>query len=65
PRGQVEDYMGVHTMLTGLRGITSPFLGFFLICKVSPAIAAYVGAGLVLISCFIFIPLREQVTKDQ
>ncbi len=65
PRGQVEDYMGIHTLLTGLRGISSPFLGFFLISEISPGMAAWVGAALVFISCFIFMPLRKDVCVGQ
>jgi len=59
PEGKVEDYMGIHTMTTGLRGITAPFLGFFLISDINPQMAGLVGAGLILISCIIFIPLHR------
>jgi hypothetical protein len=61
PDGKVEDYMGIHTMTTGLRGISAPFLGFFLISGVSPAVAAFAGAALIFISCFIFLPLRKDL----
>ena len=59
PDGRVEDYMGIHTMTTGFRGITAPFLGFYLISEISPAAAGLVGAALILISCFIFLPLHK------
>lgn len=57
---RAEDYMGLHTLTTGLRGITSPFLGFFLIGCISPLSAAVVGAGLIVVSCGIFWPLRNE-----
>lgn len=57
---KTEDYMGLHTLTTGLRGITSPFLGFFLIGSINTLSAAMVGAGLIVISCFIFWPLRNE-----
>jgi hypothetical protein len=55
--GRTADYMGVHTFLTGLRGLLGPFLAYRMIATMSIIQVAWLGAGLVLLSNWIFLHL--------
>lgn len=55
PKNQVGIYMGIHTMLTGLRGIIAPFVGAMLIGGVGIGNTFLVGFGLMIISTVMMI----------
>ena len=55
PRHQVGLYMGIHTMLTGLRGIVAPFLGAWLIGSSGMGNTFLFAAGLMVISTVMMI----------
>ena len=59
PPEKTAAYMSVHTATTGIRGILSPFLGFFLIAQFGPAPTAWLASGLALFSILINIPLIQ------
>ncbi len=50
-------YMSVHTFTTGIRGVLSPFLGFYLLSAVGATGTAGIGSGLVLLSILIVFAL--------
>lgn len=62
PPESVADYMGVHTFMTGVRGIIAPFLGFYLAESFSLQTISFFGASLILVSIFMLLPeaLKEQ-----
>ncbi|HNH33035.1 MAG TPA: MFS transporter, partial [bacterium] len=55
PRQQVGLYMGIHTMLTGLRGIVAPFIGAWLIGTSGMGNTFLFAAGLMVISTVMMI----------
>ncbi len=60
PPGRASDYMSVHTFLTGVRGVTAPFLGFWLIVRIGPLQTALIAGGLVALSMVLLDPLRRR-----
>ena len=50
PPDRTAAYMSVHTFTTGIRGIASPFLGFYLIGSIGAMETGVVGCGLILVS---------------
>lgn len=60
PPGRASDYMSVHTFLTGVRGVLAPFVGFWLIVRISPMATAWIGAGLIALSMVLLDPLRRR-----
>lgn len=55
PRQQVGLYMGIHTMLTGLRGLVAPFIGAWLIGTSGMGNTFLFAAGLMVISTVMMI----------
>ena len=55
PKNQVGIYMGIHTMLTGIRGIIAPFIGAYLIGAAGIGNTFLVGFVLMLISTVMMI----------
>lgn len=53
PPSRVSQYMSVHTSLTGIRGVLSPFLGYWLI-SYSPALAGAVAIGFIVLASALF-----------
>lgn len=62
PRHQVGLYMGIHTMLTGVRGLVAPFVGAYLIGAVGIDNTFLVGFGLMVISTVMMI--RFAIHRD-
>lgn len=50
PPDRVPDYMAVHTMFTGVRGIFAPMVGFYLALHLPITTVAFIGVGLIAIS---------------
>ncbi len=55
PENQVGLYMGIHTMLTGIRGIVAPFVGAAMIGTIGMGNTFLFGAGLMAISTIMMI----------
>ena len=51
PPEKTADYMGVHTFLTGLRGLLSPQLAYLALVWLTVPQVGFVGAGLITIAC--------------
>ena len=73
PKNQVGIYMGIHTMLTGLRGIVAPFFGAYLIGAAGIGNTFLVGFGLMVISTVMMMrfsknkerqELESQITRE-
>jgi MFS family permease len=56
PEKHVADYMSIHTMLTGVRGIAAPFVAFSLIGVLSISTLAWISAGLILLGTWLLVP---------
>ncbi len=57
PEDHVGEYMSVHTFFTGIRGILTPWLGFYLLSSHGPAAFAWTGFAFVTLSSITVIPL--------
>lgn len=53
PPERAADYMSVHTFFTGIRGLLSPFLGFFLVGILPIQTLGWISGGLVFGSIFL------------
>jgi MFS family permease len=56
PPGRVADYMALHTFFTGIRGVLAPFVGFYLIERVSIPSMGWFCSSLIAVSCLILVP---------
>jgi MFS family permease len=56
PPGRVADYMALHTFFTGVRATLAPFVGFFLISRVSIPGMGVVCATLIMVASLILVP---------
>ena len=56
PPGRVADYMGVHTFLTGVRGIAAPMIAFQLVQHYSLAALGWFSAILILAATLLLLP---------
>jgi hypothetical protein len=56
PPGRVADYMALHTFFTGTRGVAAPFVGFYLIERVSIPSMGFVCSALIAVSSLILVP---------
>lgn len=67
PPGRVADYMALHMFFTGIRGITAPFVGFYLIQRVSVRNMGWICAALIVVSSLILVPqfFAERTTRRQ
>jgi hypothetical protein len=63
PPDKAPEYMGVHTFLTGARGIITPFIGFYLITIASPFGLSIIAATLISISIVLLVPLKFAAEK--
>jgi MFS family permease len=52
----VAEYMGVHTFLTGVRGLIAPFLAFYLIESMAIPDLAWWSLGLMLVASVMLAP---------
>ena len=55
PTGRESDYMGVHMFLTGLRGSSAPFLGYFLVKPLGFTGISMVSAFFILTATILFL----------
>jgi MFS family permease len=64
PPDRVADYMGVHTLFTGIRGVAAPLLAFYAAAHVSLSTLAWGNAVLIVIANLVLLPdLFEQRWK--
>ena len=56
PPGKVADYMGVHTFLTGVRGVLAPMAAFQLVQSFAPRTLGWFCSGLILVATILLIP---------
>lgn len=61
PRDKITGYMSVHGFLTGLRMAFAPFLGYAVVSNADPRTAATIAIILIIVSTFIFLPLRGKM----
>jgi predicted MFS family arabinose efflux permease len=64
PPDKAPEYMGVHTFLTGARGIIAPFIGFTIVTSMSAFGLSILSATLVSISILLLIPLKRAAEKQ-
>jgi len=62
PPGRVADYMGVHTFLTGIRGIAAPAVAFQLVQHFALSSLGWFSAILIVISTLLLLP---EVGRDK
>jgi len=58
----VTEYMSVHTFLTGVRGVLTPFAAFFLIELTSPTVVAILSCSLLLLGTLGILPEMIRAT---
>jgi hypothetical protein len=56
---RVPAYMSVHTAISGLRGLISPFLGYYLLAQASLVHSYIIGLIMIAISMILFFALRK------
>ncbi len=56
PPGRVADYMGVHTFLTGVRGVAAPVVAFQLVQRYPLASLGWASAGMIVVSTLLLLP---------
>ncbi|WP_347442113.1 MFS transporter [Rubritalea sp.] len=56
PAASVGEYMSVHTLFTGVRGLISAYLAFVIAQSFGPGIVSVVGASCILISSLMLLP---------
>lgn len=56
PPDRVADYMSVHTFLTGVRGVTAPFIAFNLASKFSLGQLGLFSAALIFVASLMLLP---------
>lgn len=57
---ETTQYMAMHTFFNGVRGIISPYLGYWLAADISIPNSANVGAALMLVANLLLLPLLKQ-----
>jgi MFS family permease len=68
PPDRVAEYMSIHTFMTGLRGMTAPFVAFGLLHFLSVGQIAFIGATLIFISTAMILPeikLRQTMAEKR
>lgn len=56
PSERVADYMSVHTLFTGMRGVAAPLLAFHAIAHLSLPAIGWLCAGLILLANALLVP---------
>ena len=56
---QVPAYMGIHTSLTGVRGVLSPFVAYLLIGHTNPQLFGWIATVIIAIGIGLMLPLRS------
>ena len=54
PKGKEGNYMSVHMTLTGVRGVTAPFLGYLLESQVGFQGVSYISVGMIFLATVLF-----------
>ena len=54
PKGKEGNYMSVHMTLTGVRGVTAPFLGYLLESQVGFQGVSYLSVGMIFLATVLF-----------
>ncbi|WP_309399017.1 MFS transporter [Cerasicoccus maritimus] len=65
PLDKVSAYMSVHTMMTGLRGVGAPFIGYLVLTTFSPPAVGWLSAGCIFLSSAMFAMLRRNERFNQ
>ncbi len=63
PKHQVGFYMGIHTMLTGMRGIVAPFAGAYLISAAGIGNTFLIGFGFMVISTLLMMNFSQHHSR--
>lgn len=56
PRERTADYMAVHVFLTGVRGVTAPFVGFTLAAAHAPPAVAWAAVAAIVLASLLLVP---------
>lgn len=64
PADKVQEFMALHTFLTGVRGIIAPFLGFLYIAFFPIKSIGTVAGLIFLLTIFLFIPVLKMKRPD-
>lgn len=60
---ETSKYMAIHTFMTGVRGVTAPYLAYLFVDAFSIRTAGWVAAGMVVLATVMLIPLRRYETQ--
>lgn len=63
PPDQTSAYMSIHMLSTGVRGSVAPFVGYALIQNLEILEVAFIGSGLTLLSCVLFVPAKKHMDR--
>ncbi len=63
PKHRVGLYMGIHTMLTGARGMIAPFVGAYLISAAGISYTFLIGFGLMVLSTLMMLNFSRHHTR--
>lgn len=56
PPEHVAEYMGVHTFLTGVRGVLAPFVAFQVVRHFSPSAMGWISGAMIVVASGILLP---------
>lgn len=56
PADKVTEYMGIHTLFTGVRGVISAYFAFVIAKSFGPDVVAIIGGSCILLSSLMLIP---------
>jgi MFS family permease len=56
PTDRVADYMAVHTLMTGIRGVLAPLFSFHLLAFVSLQTIGWINAGMIILATLMLLP---------
>ena len=59
----VADYMGVHSFLTGVRGLIAPVLGFYLIDRFQMSDLAWWSLGAIVLASWMLVPEAKSLRR--
>ena len=64
PEDHVGEYMSVHTFFTGIRGMATPFLGFYLLRHHGSEVLGWTCFACVTLSSILVVPLLSNTDQD-
>lgn len=56
PAGETHVYMSIHTFLTGVRGMLAPYVGFWLMNRLTMQTLSWLASGLIVLSVVLLWP---------